>query len=234
MASTSKGVQNGIIELQELEKAYPPGFRLYIPYLSFERGGIYAIVGPNGSGKTTFLNILSLLLRPTKGKILFESQDVYKSHGKLTEYRNLMTLVAQNPFLFRGTLFKNAAYGLKVRKTPGDVIEERVSKCLAMVGLSGFEKRAAQTLSGGEIQRAAIARAICVRPQVLFLDEPTANVDSKNVHIIEELMRDINEQEKTTVIFTTHDSSQARSLSREVILLSEGKMARTEEEEVIY
>ena len=215
-----------ILEIKNLIHKYNNKKVLDIPQLSFDRGKIYALLGPNGSGKTTLLNILGLLLKPTSGKVLFERKDIYADYHLLSDIREKMTTVIQNPILFDTTVEKNIDYGLRVR---GKTKEERraiVADCLKMVRLDGFQKRKAKELSGEEEQRIAIARALAISPQVLFLDEFTSNVDEKSIDVLEEVIRTVNKKYSATVFLVTHDTHQAYKLSSEVVNLFSGRVVQ--------
>ena len=172
------------ITISNLVHQYNGKTVLDIDYLSFTRGSIYAVLGHNGSGKTTLLTILGLLLKPTAGKVFFEGKDIYLHSASITAIRSTMATVIQNPLLFDTTVENNIAYGLKIRGIPKAHRKRTVQDCLQLVGLEGFEKRKAKELSGGEAQRIAIARALAIKPQVLFLDEFTANVDEKTIALL--------------------------------------------------
>lgn len=216
-----------MLKVKNLKKIYNNKTVLDIDYLSFQESKIYAIVGPNGSGKTTLLNILNLLVKPDKGQIFFCDQEIINnSNSKLLEIRRKMTLVDQDPFLFQSTVYSNVAYGLKVRLLPSIVQQNSIKNALDMVGLSGFENRKVDQLSGGEAQRVVIARALVIEPEILFLDEPTASIDQKHIDKVEKIIAKIKRELKTTVIFTTHDLSQAYRLADEVISLLDGKIIK--------
>ena len=216
-----------IFKVRNLEKVYNNKIILDVDNLNFQEGKIYAIVGPNGSGKTTLLNILNLLEKPDEGQIFFYEQEITnKSNSDTLEIRRKITLVNQDPFLFNSTVYDNIAYGLKIRSIPSKVQKSRIRSALNIVGLSGFKDRKANQLSGGEAQRVVIARALVIEPEVLFLDEPTANVDQKHIDVVERIIKKIRKEIKTTVIFTTHDLSQAYRLADEVISLLDGKIIK--------
>lgn len=216
-----------IFKVRNLKKVYNGKIILDVDNLSFQEGKIYAIVGPNGSGKTTLLNILNLLEKPDEGQIFFYDQEITnKSNSNTLEIRRRMTLVNQDPFLFHSTVYDNIAYGLKIRLIPSKVQKNRIRSALNIVGLSGFKDRKANQLSGGEAQRVVIARALVIEPEVLFLDEPTANIDQKYIDVVERIIKKIKKEIKTTVIFTTHDLSQAYRLADEVISLLDGKISK--------
>jgi len=203
--------------------------------LNFQEGKIYAIVGPNGSGKTALLNILNLLEKPDEGQIFFYDQEITnKSNSDTLEIRRRMTLVNQDPFLFHSTVYDNIAYGLKIRSIPSKVQKSRIRSALNIVGLSAFKDRKADQLSGGEAQRVVIARALVIEPEVLFLDEPTANIDQKHIDVVERIIKKIKKEIKTTVIFTTHDLSQAYRLADEVISLLDGKIIKQVQENLLW
>ena len=216
-----------VIKIRNLKKNYSNRTILNIDCLDFQESKIYGIVGPNGSGKTTLLNILNLLEKPSEGQIFFNGQEVSdKSYSETIKIRRKMTLVDQDPFLFHSTVYDNIAYGLKIRSISFIVQRKKVKNALRMVGLSGFEDRRANQLSGGETQRVVIARALAIKPEVLFMDEPTVNLDQQHVHIVERIIKKIKEETQTTIIFTTHDLSQAYRLADEVISILDGKIIK--------
>ena len=217
--------KKSLLEVKDIKKFYDSKVVLDISYLSFEESKIYAIIGPNGSGKTTLINILSLLDKPNSGYLFFKEQNIYnKSTTNTLKIRRKMTLVHQKPFLFKTTVYNNVAYGLKIRGEANENVKEKINKSLEMVGLPGFEKRDSHQLSGGEAQRVVIARALALEPDILFLDEPTANIDMRHIDVIERIIKKINHKTKTTVIFTTHDLSQAYRLADRIISLLDGKL----------
>lgn len=216
-----------IFKVRNLKKVYNNKIVLDVDNLNFQEGKIYAIVGPNGSGKTTLLNILNLLEKPNEGQIFFYAQEITnKSNSDTLEIRKRITLVNQDPFLFHSTVYDNIAYGLKIRSIPPKVQKSRIRSALNIVGLSGFKDRKANQLSGGEAQRVVIARALVIEPEVLFLDEPTTNIDQKHIDVVERIIKKIKKEIKTTVIFSTHDLSQAYRLADEVISLLDGKIIK--------
>ena len=210
-----------IIRIEGLKKIYNGHAVLDIDNYTFRHGIIYGLVGPNGSGKSTLLSIISLLLSPTSGRIYYNGRD--SSQLDPSHVRRDITLVHQEPVMFRSTVKKNVGMGLLYRRHTKRDIKKEVKRALEMVGLTRFEGRNARTLSGGEKKRAAIARGLALSPKVLILDEPTANVDGKNVTKIEEIIKSINEIEKTTIIFSTHNIDQAYRISDEILTLMDGR-----------
>lgn len=211
-----------LLELRDITKSYNNTQVLDITHLVIKQGGVYGIMGPNGAGKSTLLSILAFLLSPTSGELYWEEVDV-NTLGK-DALRRKVTLIHQNPYLFDTTVRKNIVYGLKGRRIPKEKRDETLQECLELVGLSGFEKRRARELSGGEVQRVAIARALALDPQVLLLDEPTANVDQHGVEQLETILRELNKKAQITIIVATHDVNQVHRLSDEVIYLFDGRI----------
>lgn len=214
-----------LLELRSITKAYNDRKALNINHLMCKKGGIYGIMGPNGAGKSTLLSIMAFLLSPTSGTLKWEGVDVATLDQHLL--RTKVTLITQNPYLFHTTVEKNVVYGLKVRGISKEERKAKAQECLNMVGLSAFEKRIAHELSGGETQRVAIARALALDPQVLLLDEPTANVDRHGVEQLEAILRELHDKFNITIIVATHDINQAYRLTDEVIYLFDGKIARS-------
>ena len=184
------------------------------------------MLGRNGSGKTTLLNIIGLLLKPTAGTLFFDGRNVYSDQNAVSELRPQLTTVIQNPFLFDTTVEKNIGFGLKIRGVPKEQRTLIVDECLEMVRLEGFQKRKARELSGGEAQRIAIARALAIQPEVLFLDEFTSNVDEKSIEVLEEVIVTANKSYGSTIFLVTHDTNQAYRLADTVINLFEGKVVK--------
>ena len=131
-----------------------------------------------------------------------------------------MSLVSQRPVLFNDTVYNNVAYPLKVRGEPYSTVSHKSLSVLELVGLKDYKLRRAVTLSGGEIQRVAIARALITEPDVLFLDEPTTNLDINAKVKIEDLIRDIPRSMGSTVIMATHDIAQCQKLADEIIAIT--------------
>jgi tungstate transport system ATP-binding protein len=223
-----------IIEVKNLKKIYEDRTVLDVPHLEFEAGSIYALVGPNCAGKTTLLRIINLLERPTDGEIYFDSQQVDFSPSDTLNIKRQMTLVMQNAVLFRSSVYNNIAYGLKMRSNDKSVIHSAVLSALDMVGLGEFENRKARQLSAGEAQRVALARALVLKPRILLMDEPTANVDRRNIQTVETILRKINSEYGTTIIFTTHDFAQAYRMTKNVISFLDGKIIGGGSENIFY
>ena len=194
---------------------------------SINDGEIFTFIGPSGSGKTTILRLIDLLERPTSGKILIGGTDVTKlSDREKVRVRRRMSMVFQKPSPLRGSVYANVAMGLQFRKVSADEISMRVSESLEMVGLGGDEERKAITLSGGEMQRVAIARAITTNPEVLLLDEPTANLDPVSTETIESMIGDLKDRLGIMVILSTHDMVQGQRLADRIAVVIDGQIGQ--------
>ncbi len=190
---------------------------------SFDEGGVYALMGSNGSGKSTFLRICALLEKPDRGDVQYFSAGKAVSGGM--DLMRRITLLLPDPGLFNATVYSNAAYGLRIRGLKRSEIEERVGRVLAFAGLEKKRKQNARTLSSGETQRLGLARAMAVSPEMLFLDEPTASVDRENRTIIEDIILKMKKEAGSTVIITTHDLKQAEKLADTLLVIEDGKIS---------
>jgi tungstate transport system ATP-binding protein len=212
------------LELKNVAHCYNGKVVLDIPHLSIERGTIYGVVGPNGSGKTTLLSIMNLLLRPTRGQIFFEGRPIQYEDNSRLEVQRSMAMTIQTPYLFNTTVEGNTAYGLRARGIPWKTRSALIDDALQQVGLRDLAKRRARELSGGEAQLVAIARALVIDPRILFLDEPTANVDVRHIYRLEEIISAINRDRGTTIVLTAHNIPQAYRLAHHVFPLFEGRL----------
>jgi tungstate transport system ATP-binding protein len=190
-----------------------------------ERGEVFTIIGPSGQGKSTLLRLINLLDKPTSGSILFEGVDIHQSRDQQA-IRRKMAMVFQKPVVFSTTVYENIAYGLHFRGADRASIKKEVDHALEVIDMVGFGDRKAKSLSGGEMQRVALARAMVTGPELLLLDEPTANLDPLATHKIEELVRHYNRESHTTVIMSTHDMQQGQRLASRIAVMMHGKFAQ--------
>lgn len=191
---------------------------LDIPELKIAADKITAIQGINGAGKSTLLKLLAFLERPQRGSIQFCGKSL--ADTRLLSSRRNVSLVAQKPYLLRGTVFENVLSGLKFRGTPAHSAEKQVIEALAKTGISSFADKPAAHLSGGEAQKVALARALVLQPKVLLLDEPFSHLDQASIENLTRLITDFSGQYGHTVIFTTHDHLVAQMLANEVIQIA--------------
>lgn len=195
--------------------------------LDVDAGEIVGVLGPSGAGKTTLLRIMDLLEAPDAGRVALRGEPSSPAGPTALDQRRRMALIAQTPVVFRASVFDNVAYGLWLRGVPPEEIRGRVYAALDFVGLLDRAKEAAAKLSGGEQQRVAFARAIVVRPEVLFLDEFTSNLDPANVRLLEDATRRYRQETGCTVILVTHNLFQPKRLADRVTFLLDGRLLET-------
>lgn len=212
-----------ILSLKNIEKRYNDHLALQVETLEFAPHRIYSLVGPNGCGKSTLLQILALLLKPTHGELFFDGHPVSWTNRDLQRLRKQITLVHQSPYLFDSSVKHNLAYGLKLRGIRGDEQHRRIHEALDLVGLSGFARRRARELSGGEQQRVALARALLLEPRILLLDEPTSNMDKASIEAFDDLLPTLLGQD-ITIIQATHSPDQPKRLGSEVMPMAFGRL----------
>jgi len=210
-----------IYRLENLTKQYNDRAVLHVEHLEIYAGEILALVGPSGAGKSTLLRHLNFLEHPTAGSLNFNGSSVNGTSPPLKDRRQVIT-VFQRPVLLNRSVTANVAYGLNVRGKRGKSIEQTVDTVLSQVGLEDLAKTSARTLSGGEAQRVALARALVVKPTVLLMDEPTANLDPYNVKLIEQIITTENQEHDTTIVLVTHNIFQAKRLAHRTGFLLDG------------
>ena len=195
---------------------------------SAERGEFIAIIGHTGSGKSTFIQHLNGLLKPSSGQVLFDGQDIHSTKETTRQVRFRVGLLFQYPEyqLFEETVYKDIAFGPKNMKLKEDEVDERVREAAAFVGL-GEEllEKSPFDLSGGQKRRVAIAGVIAMRPEVLILDEPTAGLDPGGREDLMENILRYHDGGKRTVIYITHSMEDAARISRRIVVFNHGHIA---------
>jgi tungstate transport system ATP-binding protein len=195
---------------------------LDIPELSIPQASIVGLMGPNGSGKSTLLKLLGFITAPTQGEILYKG----KPEAPFSEaIRSQVTLLPQTPYLMTRSVFKNVVYGLRLRNEKNN-IQKQVNGALEMVGLdpSEFAQRQWHELSGGEMQRVALAARLALKPAVLLLDEPTASVDAASIQLIKEASLQARREWGTTLIIASHDLQWMHEVCDTVFHLFKGRI----------
>ncbi len=210
---------DAIYRIEKMKKEYGDRVVLDIDDLKIYAGEILALVGPSGAGKSTLLRVLNFLEAPSSGTFVYNNQ--LMNDQVPIEIRRHVTTVFQRPVLLRSTVRMNVGYGLGLR---GKNVDGSVDAMLDRVGLKSLANSWAHKLSGGEMQRVALARALVIDPQVLLLDEPTANLDPSNVGLIEKIVREQNRARGTSVGLVTHNVFQAKRLAHRVGLMLGGKL----------
>ena len=215
-----------LFDLSSVRKCYGNIIALELESLLLWPGRLYTLTGPNGSGKSTLLSILAFLLKPDGGVVTYKGERINWDGNNPNRLRKGVTLLHQSPYLFSGTVNGNVAFGPKLNGIKGVELRRIVGEALEMVGLSGFEERKIAQLSGGESRRVALARALALKPEVLLLDEPLANVDRDSAQLIELLISDLPKK-GTLVVISTHDSLQGERLKGEEIRLKDGRIDKS-------
>jgi tungstate transport system ATP-binding protein len=223
-----------MIRIERLTKSFGATQTIHETDLEIRRGEIFTFIGPSGSGKSTVLRLIDLLDRPTSGRIVFDGQDTDAPEHVRLAIRRRMAMVFQKPAVLNTTVASNVAFGLKFRGVPEADARQKVLKALELVGLPHFADRRAVTLSGGEMQRVALARAMVTEPEVLLLDEPTANLDPVSSDLIEDLILRINRESKATVIMATHDMIQGQRLADRIGVIMNGRLVQTGSTDEIF
>ncbi len=202
--------------------------------LEVARGELFGLIGPTGAGKTTLLRIIDLLETPASGVMYFDGAKVAATGRGRLDIRRRMAFVLQKPVVFNASVYDNIAVGLRWRRQSRSRISQTVEPLLEVTGLKALKDKNARTLSGGEAQRVAIARAVAVSPELLLLDEPTANLDPVSTLRIEEMIADIYRRYRTTIIMTTHDLAQGRRLAGRIGVLVNGEMVQAGKAEAVF
>lgn len=208
-----------IIKLKHITKQYDDGFvALKDINLTIESGKFYSLLGPSGSGKSTILRIIAGFTQPTDGKVYFDGKDI----TNLDAAKRHINTVFQNYALFPHlNVFENVAFGLKIKKKPMNEIKPAVKDALHMVRLDGYANREISELSGGQQQRVSIARALALKPEVLFFDEPTSALDPELTGEILAVIKELA-NEKMTMVVVTHEMAFARDTSDKIIFMDDG------------
>jgi len=208
--------------IRALSNKYDGKTVLEIPYLEIPAGQIWGLVGPNGCGKTTLLSILALLRKSSSGSMMLHGIEVTPKVSPLL--RRKVTLVHQKPILFSTTVRKNISYGLRASGCSSREISARVQAVIEKAGLSAVADKQARKLSGGEAQRAVLARGIVLETSILLLDEPTNSLDEEFRPKLLELLRKCNKERRTTIVLATHDMGFVSSIANRIVRMDAGKL----------
>lgn len=222
------------LELEAVAVQYGDRLALEVEALGVRRGEVLAVVGPNGAGKSTLLRVLALLEAPTRGTVRFGGEPVRYEPATLLRLRRRMATVFQAPLLCDTTVHGNVALGLRFRRLPAADIDRRVRSWLERFGIAHLAGRPARQLSGGEAQRASLARAFVLEPEILFLDEPFGALDAPSREsLLLDLERVLRQAEVTTV-FVTHDRGEAMMLGDRVAVVMDGRILQTDTPDRVF
>lgn len=211
-----------MLEARGLRYAYHGREVLALEHLTLGAGVRLALVGSNGSGKSTLLRLLAFLEPPTDGELTLDGRPVRGPAGRRAARRRV-TLVEQRPFLFRGTVLENVVYPLRVRGVPTDAARAAARDALAALQLGTFADRPARTLSEGEAQRVAVARALAARPDVLLLDEAVSAADRAAQHALFAALAAEQARRALAVGFASHLLEEAYRWSNDLLALHQGR-----------
>ncbi len=206
------------LQIKNVKKTYGDQCVLHIDDLIIEKGSFLGIIGSNGAGKSTLIKIIAGLIDPSEGYIDYDDERA------LAKTQQSMTLVFQKPYLLRTTVFNNIAYPLTIRKIKKEEIVDRVNDVMKSLDIEYLKDQKAWTLSGGEAQKVALARAIVSKPSLLLLDEPTANIDPSSVLVMEENIKKFHKENNSTVVIITHNLQQSKRLCKDVAFMNEGRI----------
>ncbi|PID83346.1 cell division ATP-binding protein FtsE [Candidatus Campbellbacteria bacterium] len=221
-----------MIYLDEVTKIYKTGEEsLKDVTLNIEKGEFVSIVGFSGAGKTTLLKLILGEIKPTKGSVYFNSVNISKlNQSKLNKHRrNIGTVFQDFRLVYNKNVYENVAFAMEAAGKSNEEVKKTVPHVLKLVGLEDKGRRFPNELSGGEKQRASIARAIVNNPDVIIADEPTGNLDPINTTDIMELLKKINSF-GTTVILATHDKGIVNTLRKRVVTITNGKITKDDKE----
>ncbi|HYA43847.1 MAG TPA: ATP-binding cassette domain-containing protein [Syntrophobacteraceae bacterium] len=195
-----------------------------VDYFSINKGETIALIGPNGAGKTTFLLTLALLQQPTAGSIEFDG--IKAGPDNILELRRRMAVVFQESLLLDMSVLANLTTALRIRKVPGEQALARAQKWLDLFGIGHICSQRARSLSGGEAQRASLARAFALEPDLLFLDEPFASLDYPTRNSLLNDLGKILKQMNMTALFVTHDYTEIPYLAEKTAVMYEGRLKK--------
>ncbi len=221
----------GYLELQNLTINYGKTPIIRDLSLSISNGEIVSLLGPSGAGKTTILKTIAGLLQPASGKILINNIPV----NHLPAEKRDAVLIFQKPLLFPFlNVAQNIGFGLKMQQITGIKAEKKIGKILEITELTDLQNRKIHQLSGGQQQRVALARGLVLEPSILLLDEPLSNLDASLRQQMRELIQTVQKQTGTTMLFVTHDQSEALTISDRVCLLLDGRLRQVGKPEELF
>ena len=216
-----------MIKVKNISKLYKDAVVLNNVSLEINKGDFTAVMGPSGSGKSTLLYSISSMDNPDEGEVVFEGIDVYKlSESELSKFRlNKMGFVFQNSQMLKNlSILDNIILpGMVAKRESIEVVRARATELMSKMGIEDIKDRDIREVSGGQLQRAAICRAMINSPEILFMDEPTGALNSEAASQVMEILKKLN-QEGISIMLVTHDAKMA-SMAKKVIYIKDGKLA---------
>jgi sulfate transport system ATP-binding protein len=212
------------IEVHSVTKRFGQFTALDDVSVTVQDGALMALLGPSGGGKSTLLRIIAGLETPDTGNVTIGGQDLTDAPARTRDVGFVFQHYA--PFKHM-TVYDNVAFGLTVRRAPKAEVSERVSELLGLVRLDGLAKRYPSQLSGGQLQRMALARALAPQPKVLLLDEPFGALDVQVRGELREWLRRLHEEIHVTTIFVTHDQEEAMDVAGQIVVMNGGRVEQT-------
>ncbi len=210
-----------LIEVKNVVKTFDSQVVLKGISLDIYENEFVTLLGPSGCGKTTLLRIIAGFLDPTEGHVMMDGEDI----AKIPAYKRDVNTVFQHYALFPHLdVYNNIAFGLKIKKEPKDIIDQKVMRMISLVGLEGFEHRDVTSMSGGQQQRVAIARALVNEPKVLLLDESLSALDKNLRKEMQLELKEIQREVGITFIFVTHDQEEALTMSDKIVIMKDGEI----------
>jgi tungstate transport system ATP-binding protein len=216
---------NKAYQLNNIHYSYDEKFSLFLPKLDISAQKITALIGANGSGKSTLLSLLGLLVSPKIGSLTFFGEIVTLKQQQ--NLRKQIGFLAQKPYMFRGSVIDNLNLVLKIYHFPKKQREKKINLILEQLEIIELSKQQAKTLSGGELQKVALARALIMQPKILLMDEPFSYLDLPSIQLLERFILDYVTRMKTTLVFSTHDRLQGLAIADDVISLVKGKQIKS-------
>jgi len=221
-----------VLKIKDVSKIFAGSVRAVDDFsLDVADGELVCLLGPSGSGKSTLLRMVGGFETPTAGVMTIDGEDI----TRVPPDKRPTGMVFQSHALWTHmNVFKNLAFGLKLRRLPADEIKRRVEGVLELVGLEGYGSRGVTQLSGGQQQRVALARSLVLEPKILLLDEPFASLDQHLRERLREEVRDIQQRLKITTLFVTHGQDEALSMADRIVVMRDGKTEQIDRPDVVY
>ena len=221
-----------VLQIKDVSKVFPGGTRAVDSFsLDVADGELVCLLGPSGSGKSTLLRMVGGFERPSSGLITIDGEDI--THVP-PEKRPTGMVFQSHALWTHMNVYRNLAFGLKLRKVPAAEIKRKVEGVLELVGLGGYGSRQTTQLSGGQQQRVALARSLVLEPKILLLDEPFASLDQHLRERLREEVRDIQQRLKITTLFVTHGQDEALALADRIVVMRDGRTEQAAAPDLVY